>query len=112
MSKQAGKPSALFTENDLLAAVYAAIPEWDRDLVEDVVASFGSDGELFSANDFRHLLPESAHRHIGAVLNSMSARRPAAIVPVGEVRSTAASTHGKPVKVWRLAEAGGTRASR
>lgn len=111
MSKQAGTPSALVTSNDLLAAVYAAIPEWDRDLVEDVVVSFGSDGEPFSANDFRHLLPEAAHRHIGAVLNSMSARRPAAIVPVGEVRSTAVSTHGKPVKVWRLAETGGARAS-
>lgn len=98
--------------NDLMAMIYAAIPDWDRDLVEDVVVSFGSDGQPFSANDFRDLLPESAHRHIGAVLNSMSARRPAAIVPVGEVRSTAASTHGKPVMVWRLAEAGGVRASR
>lgn len=98
--------------NDLLAAIYAAIPEWDRDLVEDVVASFGADGDVFSANDFRHLLPEAAHRHIGAVLNSMSARRPAAIVAVGEIRSTAASTHGKPVKVWRLAESGGAHASR
>jgi hypothetical protein len=109
--EQTGQPSTSATCNDLLAAVYAAIPEWNRDLVEDVVVSFGSDGEPFSANDFRHLLPEVAHQHIGAVLNSMSARRPAAIVPIGEVRSTAASTHGKPVKVWRLAEAGGVGAS-
>ena len=98
--------------NDLLAAVYAAIPEWDRDLVEHVVVSFGADGEVFSANDFRHLLPEDAHRHIGAVLRSMATRRPAVIVPVGEVRSTAASTHGKALKVWRLAETGGTHGSR
>lgn len=111
MIEQAGQRPPSVTSNDLLAAVYAAIPEWDRDLVEDVVVSFGSDGEPFSANDFRHLLPEVAHRHIGAVLNSMSARRPAAIVPVGEVRSTAVSTHGKPVKVWRLAETGGAGGS-
>ena len=112
MNERAGRPAISVTSNDLLAAVYAAIPEWDRDLVEDVVLSFGADGEPFSANDFRHLLPDAAHRHIGAVLNSLSARRPAAIVPVGEVRSTAASTHGKPVKVWRLAKAGGAGASR
>jgi len=98
--------------NDLLAAVYAAIPEWDRDLVEHVVTSYGSDGESFSANDFRHLLPEVAHRHIGAVLRSMASRRPAAIVPVGEVRSTAVSTHGKPLKVWRLTGTGGGHGSR
>jgi len=110
--EQAGQPSTSVTSNDLLAAVYAAIPEWDRDLVENVVVSFGADGEVFSANDFRHLLPEAAHRHIGAVLRSMATRRPAAIVPVGEVRSTASSTHGKALKVWRLAETGVTRGSR
>ena len=112
MHAQKAADDAAAQTNDLLAAVYAAIPEWDRDLVEHVVASFGADGEVFSANDFRHLLPDEAHRHIGAVLRSMACRRPAAIVPVGEVRSTAASTHGKTLKVWRLAETGGTRGSR
>ncbi|MEY9864145.1 hypothetical protein ABH935_009799 [Catenulispora sp. GAS73] len=96
----------------LLAAVYDSIPEWNRELVEDVVMSYGADGETFSANDFRHLLPEAAHGHVGAVLRSLATRRPAVIVPVGEVRSTASSTHGKPIKVWRLAETSGARASR
>jgi hypothetical protein len=89
--------------DQLLARLFKSVTDWDRKLVEQAVEAFGADGRPFSCNDFRDLLPDMAHGHIGAVIRSMSARKPAAIVEIGKVPSTSPATHGKPIGQYVLA---------
>lgn len=87
------------------------VSEWDRDLVEQAVYAFGWCKPIFSANDFRRLLPEMAHGHVGIVIRSMAGRR-MILQALDEngypitVKSTADSTHRKPIQCWELSDAG------
>jgi hypothetical protein len=94
-----------------LDSLIERVSDWDKNLVEQAVFAFGSCNPTLSANDFRDLLPTMAHGHIGIVISNMAKRRLTRRArdrngyPL-EVKSTAESTHGKPIAVWELTEAG------
>ncbi|WP_275558578.1 hypothetical protein [Streptomyces sp. 5-6(2022)] len=103
MTRRLTPAQAQASADELLARLFKTVTDWDRALVEQAVEAFGADGRPFSCNDFRDLLPEMAHGHIGLAIRSMAARKPAAIVEIGEVTSTSPATHGKPIKQYVLA---------
>lgn len=89
--------------DQLLAELFKTVSDWDRHLIEQAVEAFGADGRPFSCNDFRDLLPDMAHGHIGIAIRSMAARKPAAIVEITKVQSTSPATHGKEIGLYVLA---------
>jgi hypothetical protein len=89
--------------NATLATLYANVTDWDEALLNQAIDAIGGDGRPFSANDLRAVLPELAHGAAGLFFHSLVRRRsPRQVVVVGEEPSTAASTHGKPIKVYTL----------
>ncbi|MFD9070572.1 hypothetical protein [Streptomyces lasiicapitis] len=89
--------------NATLAALYANITDWDTTLLNQAIDAIGGDGRPFSMNDVRAVLPELAYGAAGLFFHSLVRRRhPRQLVIVGEEPSTAASTHGKPIKVYVL----------
>ena len=105
MTSFATESQAAAAAADILADLIERTSEWDRAVVEQAVRAVGADGRPFSANDFRDVLPELASGTVGVVIRSMATRRPAALIYVGEVRSTAVSTHGKRIGQYVLAPA-------
>lgn len=100
-----------------LNSLITRVITWDRNIVEQAVYAFGWCNQTVSANDFRRLLPDLAHGHVGIVIRSMAARR--MLRPALDqhgypmtVRSTAESTHGKPIQCWTLTPAGRDAAER
>lgn len=107
MAEQTALPDA----QAYLDSLIDRVSDWDRALVEQAVHFFGLARECFSCNSFRYLLPKMAHGHVGIVVRSMAQRR--LIVQVRDrngypvtVTSTAESTHGKPIAVYKLTPAG------
>ncbi|MFJ4785076.1 hypothetical protein [Streptomyces sp. NPDC088794] len=89
--------------NEALAALYANVTDWDEAVLNQAIDAIGGDGRPFSANDLRAVLPELAHGAAGLFFHSLVRRRnPRQVVVIGEEPSTAESTHGKPIKVYRL----------
>jgi hypothetical protein len=89
--------------NAALAALYANVTDWDTAILNQAIDAIGGDGRPFSANDLRAVLPELAHGAAGLFFHSLVRRRnPRQVDVVGEEPSTAESTHGKPIKVYRL----------
>lgn len=88
--------------NAELDALIANVTDWDRALIEQAIHVFGAGGRHFSMNDFRDLLPESAHHAAGLVFLSMLNRKPSPLVKVGTTRSTSGPTHNKAICVYRL----------
>lgn len=85
----------------LLEQIVARTSDWDRFLVEQAVYAFGLANDTFSANNLREVLPDLAHGHLGAAFNAL--RAGGVIEHTGTyVPSTAASTHGHPIAVWKL----------
>jgi len=89
--------------NAALAALYANVTTWDTAILNQAIDAIGGDGRPFSANDLRAVLPELAHGTAGLFFHSLVRRRnPRQVLVIGEEPSTAASTHGKPIKVYQL----------
>ena len=89
--------------NASLAALYANVTTWDEAILDQAIDAIGGDGRPFSMNDVRSVLPELAHGTAGLFFHSLVRRRhPRQVLVVGEEPSTAESTHGKPIKVYRL----------
>lgn len=89
--------------NATLAALYATVTDWDTALLNQAIDAIGGDGRPFSANDLRAVLPELAHGAAGLFFHSLVRRKtPPQVVVVGQEPSTAESTHGKEIKVYRL----------
>lgn len=89
--------------NATLATLYANVTDWDTALLDQAIDAIGGDGRPFSMNDVRAVLPELAHGTAGLFFHSLVRRRhPRQVMVVGEEPSTAESTHGKPIKVYRL----------
>ena len=89
--------------NATLAALYANVTDWDTALLNQAIDAIGGDGRPFSMNDVRAVLPAQGHGAAGLFFHSLVRRRnPRQVVVVGEEPSTAASTHGKEIKVYRL----------
>lgn len=89
--------------NAALAALYANVTDWDTAILDQAIDAIGGEGRPFSMNDVRAVLPELAHGAAGLFFHSLVRRRhPRQVMVIGEEPSTAASTHGKPIKVYRL----------
>lgn len=89
--------------NETLAALYANVTDWDEAILDQAIDAIGGDGRPFSMNDVRAVLPDLAHGAAGLYFHSLVRRRnPRQVDIVGEEPSTAASTHGKPIKVYVL----------
>lgn len=89
--------------NETLAVLYANVTGWDTAVLNQAIDAIGGDGRPFSANDLRAVLPEQGHGAAGLFFHSLVRRRhPRQVDVVGEEPSTAESTHGKPIKVYRL----------
>ncbi|WP_255951599.1 hypothetical protein [Streptomyces odontomachi] len=90
--------------NQTLAALYANVTDWDTAVLNQAIDAIGGDGRPFSMNDVRNVLPDIAHGAAGLFFHSLIRRRnPVQLIVVGEEPSTAPSTHGKPIKVYKLA---------
>ncbi|MFD4912796.1 hypothetical protein ACFWNR_06185 [Streptomyces virginiae] len=87
---------------DLLLEEIADQSSWDQFLVEQAVLAVGRKGE-FSANDFRHLLPEMGRGFLGAAISALHGggliRHTGRYVP-----SDLASTNGHRLSVWELTD--------
>lgn len=68
-------------------------------IIDGLVAARNRTGEVWSVNDIRAALPVSARGLVGARVDA--ARKRGEMEAVGWVKSTLASTRGKPVTVWR-----------
>lgn len=92
--------------NELLAAMYATVTQWDTALLDQAIDAIGGDGRVFSMNDVRAVLPDMAQGTAGLFFHSLVRRRnPRQVIAVGEEPSTAESTHGKPIKRYVLSPA-------
>lgn len=89
--------------NRHLATLYATVTDWDTALLDQAINAIGGGGRPFSMNDVRAILPDTVQGAAGLYFHSLVRRRnPQQLVIVGEEPSTAASTHGKPIKVYVL----------
>ncbi|NUP15449.1 MAG: hypothetical protein HOZ81_04965 [Streptomyces sp.] len=89
--------------NEALAALYVNVTDWDEAILNQAIDAIGGAGRPFSMNDVRAVLPELAHGTAGLFFHSLVRRRhPRQVMVIGEEPSTAESTHGKPIKVYRL----------
>ncbi len=93
--------------NEALAALYSTVTDWDEALLDQVLLAIEADGEPFSMNDVRQVVPEDACRRAGLYFHSLVNREhPEVLVCVGEVRSINKKARGKKVNVYRLTAAG------
>lgn len=92
--------------NELLAAMYATVTDWDNALLDQAIDAIGGDGRAFSMNDVRAVLPEMAKGTAGLYFHGLVRRRnPQQLIVVGKEPSTAESTHGKPINLYVLSAA-------
>ncbi|MFI2349746.1 hypothetical protein ACH492_22365 [Streptomyces sp. NPDC019443] len=92
--------------NELLAAMYATVTQWDTALLDQAIDAIGGDGRAFSMNDVRAVLPDMAQGAAGLYFHGLIRRKnPRQLIVVGEEPSTAESTHGKPIKLYVLSDA-------
>lgn len=88
--------------NAQLRSRYAAVSNWDRAVIEQAIDSIGADGRPWSMNDLRDVLPDTAHYAAGLVVHSHIHRAASPLIKVGTEPSTARSTKGKPINLYRL----------
>lgn len=82
-----------------ISAANDAAPDRVKARIDAAVMRVARRGGVFSANDFRDEFPESGPV-VGARVSALAKRH--GFVHVGYVASTKASTHGHPIKTWRL----------
>lgn len=92
-------PTALKAQG--IARVEAAADPDLRAMVDEEIRRAAAAGETFSANTFRHMLPDDVGPLMGA--RFLAAAKAGQIVHVGYEQSTKASTHAHDVKTWRAA---------
>lgn len=93
--------------NQLLATLYATVTTWDEAVLDQALLAITSDGQPFSMNDFRIVVPEDACRRAGLYFHALVNREhPEVLVHVGDVRSINKKARGKKVNTYRLTAAG------
>jgi hypothetical protein len=93
--------------NELLAALYTSVTDWDEAVLDQVLLAIAADGQPFSMNDVRTVVPEDACRRAGLYFHALVNREhPLVFVHEGEVRSINPKARGKRVNVYRLTTAG------
>ncbi|MDX2761608.1 hypothetical protein [Streptomyces europaeiscabiei] len=89
--------------NRLLAALYTTVTDWDTALLDQVLLAIASDGQPFSMNDVRLVVPEDACKRAGLYFHSLvNLTHPQVLEPIGDVRSINKKAHGKKVNTYRL----------
>jgi hypothetical protein len=83
----------------MLAAENADPLGMDRDLIDKAITAFAAAGDPFSANDLRHLLPDTVRPALWGA-RFYAASTAGRIRFLGYRRSTKKNTHGKPVGLW------------
>lgn len=93
--------------NRILAALRPAVSQWTTAVLDQAVLALGGDGQPFGMNDVRLLVPEHECRNAGLYFHGLITRRhPRVLIEVGEEPSINEKAHGKPVKIYRLTNAG------
>ncbi|OLZ72529.1 hypothetical protein AVW11_03815 [Streptomyces amritsarensis] len=92
--------------NALLASLYANLSDWTEARYDQAVAAIAGDGQPFSMNDIRAVLPGSQHHQAGLYFHSLLMRKASPLVHVGYVRSINPKARGKVVNTYRLTMSG------
>lgn len=106
MTRPTAETLAAEARDATLASILADTTTWDLRVVKRAVlaAARNAPDGAFSANTFRHLLPEQGRGYVGAALRALARGR--LIQQTGQyVPSTLPSTHGHRIAVYRLAQA-------
>lgn len=89
--------------NRLLAALYTTVTDWDTAILDQVVLAIAADGQPFSMNDIRTVVPEDACKRAGLYFHGLvNLGHPVVLEPVGQVVSINPKAHGKKVNAYRL----------
>ncbi|MFF5778118.1 hypothetical protein ACFY7Y_14355 [Streptomyces virginiae] len=88
--------------NERLASLYSNVSDWTEAVYDQVVAEIAKDGQPFSMNDVRAVLPGDQHHQAGLYFHGLLMREPHLLVQVGEVRSANPKARGKKVYTYRL----------
>lgn len=99
----------------------AEVSDWDAALIRQavLVTALRNNGQV-SANDFREYLPEVAQSAVGLIIRQLPTKAHGQLTTKAltsdgypmTVPSSAPSTHGKALQVWRLTGAGRDMARR
>jgi hypothetical protein len=93
--------------NELLAALYANVTDWDEGLLDQAVLAIAGDGRPFSANDLIAVIPELGRSVAGLYFAGLIRRRsPQIVIRIGDEPSVNEKAHGKPVNVYALTTPG------
>jgi hypothetical protein len=93
--------------NATLAALYATVTDWDEALLDQVILAIAGDGQPFSMNDVRIVVPEDACKRAGLYFHSLVNRaHPKILDCVGDVVSINRKARGKTVHTYQLTAAG------
>jgi hypothetical protein len=89
--------------NQMLAALYATVTDWDTAVLDQVLLAIASDGQPFSMNDVRLVVPEDACKRAGLYFHGLVGRtHPVVLELIGDVVSINKKAHGKKVNTYRL----------
>jgi hypothetical protein len=89
--------------NQMLAALYATVTDWDTAVLDQVLLAIASDGQPFSMNDVRLVVPEDACKRAGLYFHGLvNLTHPRVLEPIGVVVSINKKAHGKKVNTYRL----------
>jgi hypothetical protein len=92
--------------NALLAAMFANVSQWDAQLFDQAIEAIAGDGQPFSTNDLREVLPDMGKKAAGLYFRGLVSRQPQLLLRVGEVPSINERAHGKHVNTYVLTKAG------
>lgn len=92
-------------KEDALNGLAATVDDWDMALVRQAVLHFGRGGRTFSANTYRHVLPESGRKHIAGAMRSLLNNGLIAFVG-GMEPSTSGPTKGHRIQRYQLTPKG------
>lgn len=90
------------------------VTEWDQALIRQAVLVMALHKGVVSANDFRDYLPETSQGAVGLTIRQLPTKKHGQLITKATtvdgypmtVPSSAPSTHGKPLNLWRLTPAG------
>ncbi|MER6488757.1 hypothetical protein ABT264_35075 [Streptomyces virginiae] len=88
--------------NEQLASLYSNVTDWTEATYDQAVAAIAADGQSFSMNDVRAVLPDGQHHQAGLYFHGLLMREPHLLVHIGEVRSANPKARGKKVNTYRL----------
>lgn len=93
--------------NELLAALYANVTQWDEAVLDQAVLAIAGGNRPFSANDLWAIVPEMGRGAVGLYFGNLTKRRsPQVLIKVGDEPSVNPKAHGKPVHLYLLTAAG------